>query len=65
MRKEKIYALYKGDEFVDMGTRKYLANKLNSRVEFISYLASPTYKKRRAKENSKSMIVIKVDEIDD
>ena len=33
MSREKIYALYKGDTFIDLGTKKYLADKLGVRKE--------------------------------
>ena len=43
---EKIFALYKGDKFIDIGTKEYLANLLNVRKETIEFYASPTQLKR-------------------
>ncbi len=61
MKKRKIYAAYKGDEFIDLGTKEELAQKLNTTIDYLSYLTTPTYKKRR-KNKGNSMIVIKLDD---
>lgn len=59
MSKENIYALYKGDTFIDLGTRKYLAALLKVTIDTISFYASPTYKKRT---NYNGWVVIKIEE---
>ena len=41
-----IYALYKGDEFIDLGTKKELAKKYNIKEHTIVFYASPAYKRR-------------------
>ena len=46
MGKIKEYALYKGDKFIDIGTKEYLAKLLNVRKETIEFYASPTQLKR-------------------
>lgn len=61
MKKQNIYALYKGDRFIDMGTREYLANLLKCKVRTISFFATPAYKKR-IRDNSNAIIVIKVED---
>lgn len=48
---ENVYALYKGDKFIDIGTKKELAKKFNWSVKFVSYLGTPSNKKRM-KDNS-------------
>lgn len=48
-----IYALYKGDEFVTDGTAKEIANKMNVSISTIKFYASPTYKRRGAKDLTK------------
>ena len=53
----KIYALYHGDEFIDMGTKEHLAKLLNIKVRTIEFYLSPTYKKRT---NYNGYIVIRV-----
>lgn len=54
-----MYALYHGDKFIDLGTRKYLANLLGVSKKTISFYGSPTYKKRT---NYNGYIVIKIEE---
>lgn len=65
MAKENIYAAYKGDEFLDIGTKKQLARKLHIKIETISFLASPAYRKRVDPENNDVMIIIKIGKIGD
>lgn len=54
-----MYALYKGDTFIDLGTKEYLAQKLNVKVATIVFYMTPTYRKR-TKDNA--YIVIKIEE---
>lgn len=53
-----IYAVYKGDEFLDLGTAKELSKKFNVKEKTIHYWSTPTNRKR----NKNGMIVIKVEE---
>ena len=63
IRKEKIYALYKGDTFIDLGTKKYLADKLGVKKDFIEHMHTPSYRKRIENKNSKNaMIVITIED---
>lgn len=57
MRWEFIYALYKGEEFIDMGTKKELAKKMGWKPETVGFLASPSNLKRVKK---KGMLCIRV-----
>lgn len=41
-----MYALYHGDTFVDLGTKKYLAELLKVSVRTITFYMTPTYQKR-------------------
>lgn len=61
-KNEIIYALYKGDDFIDMGTAEYLAKILNVKKKTIQYLASPANLRRiENRDNSKSaMITVRV-----
>ena len=59
MSRMKEYALYKGDKFIDIGTKEYLANLLNVRKETIEFYASPTQLKRN-KDNG--YVVIRIDD---
>ena len=55
----KEYALYKGDEFIAIGTVKKLAEIIGVKEETIRFYASNFYKKR-TKENG--YYVIKLEE---
>ena len=60
MRKSKtIYALYKGDTFLDLGTVPELARYLKVKKETIRFYNSKRYKQR--KDSNNSYIVIKVE----
>ena len=41
-----IFALYRGDQFIDLGTKQYLANLLGVTIKTITFYSSPTYRKR-------------------
>ena len=65
MSKEYVYAIYKGDKFIELGTKKELAKKMNVKPQFIGYLASPANRKRiekNKKENSNALLTIRIDE---
>ncbi|MGV3010042.1 hypothetical protein ACEE67_01840 [Streptococcus thoraltensis] len=44
--KKMLYALYRGDEFLDIGTKYELAEMIGVAPQTISFYASPTYQKR-------------------
>ena len=58
MNKEKIYALYRGEKFIAIGTKKELAELLNVKVETISFYATPAYKKRINEAKSRRLVLI-------
>ena len=60
MKKEKIYALYKGDEFIDLGTKEYLAKLINVKKRTIDFYSQKTYAERNKGGNC--YIVIRCDE---
>lgn len=43
---KKIYALYKGDNYMMDGTKQELADYLKVKVRTIDFYMSPTYKRR-------------------
>lgn len=53
-----MYALYRGDTFIDLGTKQYLAKLLNVKIATISYYMSSTYRKRT---NDQGYLVIKIE----
>lgn len=55
----KEYALYKGDKFIDLGTKEYLAKLLNVKKKTITFYSSPAQLKR-TKDNA--YIVVKIEE---
>ena len=61
MTKKREYALYKGDKFIDIGTKEYLAKLLNVKNETIEFYSSPTYLKR-VKDNGYVVVRIEDDE---
>lgn len=61
----KIYAIYKGDTFLDIGTLKELAKKFNVKEKTIYFYSTEVYKKRRNYNFDNCYIVIEVDESDD
>lgn len=42
----QVYALYKGDKFLDIGTSKELSEKYNIKRKTIQFYSTPSYKKR-------------------
>ena len=55
------YALYKGDKFINLGSKKFLAKFINVKESTITFYATPTYKKRGL-ENRYLVIKIKEEE---
>lgn len=51
MKIVKVYGLYKGDLFIDVGTADELSKRLNVKKETIYFYASETNKKRNIKGN--------------
>lgn len=56
-----IYAIYKGDKFIDLGTIKELSKKHNISEKTLYFYTMPSYKKR-LNYKSNRIIVIKVEE---
>lgn len=60
-----IYAFYKGDEYVTMGTAREIAKSQNLKVETVYWMHSPSYLERtKDKIDTRATIVI-VDDIED
>lgn len=61
MKKNNIYALYKGENILGIGTAKELSKKINVKVETIWFWNTATYKRRKAKSSKNNYkIVIKI-----
>ena len=61
-RARVIYAIYKGDEFIDVGTSSELSERMNIKKQTLLFLATPTSRKRN---KGNRMIVIKFTEEDE
>lgn len=59
-RKKGIYALYKGDKFIDLGTLEELAKKENVSKKTIFYYKTPAYK-RKFKNDENRKVLIKIE----
>lgn len=55
--KPKIYALYKGDKFIDLGTIKELAERQHVSVSSILYYQTPAYKKREKEYGNRKLLI--------
>lgn len=60
MRKKQEYALYKGDEFIDLGTIEELAERMGVAPNTIRYYQTTIYKKR-GKDDSNRKVLIKIE----
>lgn len=65
-RREKEYAVYKGEEFIDIGTAKELAERFNTTVKTIQwYAGSKRYKNQTHKKGGYTIVAIEEDEEDE
>lgn len=56
------YALYKGDNFIDLGTMSHLSSITGLKPNTLHYLGSPAYMQRLAKrKTTDAMVVIKIE----
>lgn len=65
MAKEAVYAIYEGDKFLDIGTKKELAKKFNVKPKTIGFLASPSQIKRLKNIELKGMVAVRIGKVDD
>lgn len=56
---EKVYALYKGDEFIMIGTQKELADYLGVKENTIYFYSTPTYMRRT---DGRGLVTVKIDD---
>lgn len=60
MRKKQEYALYKGDEFIDLGTIEELAERMGVAPKTIRHYQTPAYKKK-GKDDFNRKVLIKIE----
>jgi len=61
-KRDKIYALYKGDKFIDLGTTRYLAKKLGLQERTIKFYGTELHKKRTKSDDVFLLIEVEEDE---
>ena len=61
---QRDYAVYRGDEFVDLGTLDYLSNVLGIARRTLQFLKSPSGRKRINGERH-GIIIIKIEDGDE
>ena len=54
--KKNEYALYKGDELLDMGTLEYLSKKFNEKKKSLLFYQSPAYKRRTSDQRGRRVV---------
>jgi len=58
--RQRTYALYKGDELLDVGTKRELAERRGVKPETISFYATSEYQ-RRGKHHGNRLMAVMVD----
>ena len=53
----KVYAMYKGEDCLAIGTKKELSKELNVGIRTISFYLTPTYKKRVKKSKNRRELI--------
>ena len=61
-KRDKIYALYKGDTFIDLGTTRYLAKKLGLQERTIKFYGTELWKSRCKRDDVLILIEVEEDE---
>ncbi|KEF40139.1 hypothetical protein M670_00155 [Schinkia azotoformans MEV2011] len=61
---KRIYALYKGDEYVTDGTIREISKETNKSIYFLKYMTYPSYEKRFGNGPKRLRMVLLDDELD-
>lgn len=65
VQKVKEYAVYKGEDFIAVGTKLELAKELNVKPETIKFYTTPSYQRRLEKRKAHRRGRITVVELED
>jgi hypothetical protein len=57
-----IYAMYKGEEVLAIGTAPEIAEKMGIKVETVHYYATPAHRRKAKKEHSNSRMVFRLED---
>jgi hypothetical protein len=52
----KQYALYKGDELLDIGNLKYLSKKFKVKIKTLLFYQTPSQKKRTSENKGRRLV---------
>lgn len=58
---KRIYALYKGDQFITEGTIREISRTTNKSIEFLRYMTYPIYEKR-SKNGPQRLQIVPLDD---
>ena len=61
MKAEILYGVYRGEEFVTVGTQEEVAKELGVKASTVYFWSTPTYKKR-LKKDSKALISVRLED---
>lgn len=64
-RRKRVYALYQGDEFIDLGTAAQLARILGCKTETVEWQSSASGRRRARPDGRHIIRVADIDEEDD
>lgn len=56
-RKPNVYALYKGDDLLGIGTKKELANQLGVKISTIQFYHTPAYQSRDKNVKNRRILI--------
>lgn len=56
--KSKVYALYKGEELLEIGTKQELAEKFGVRPKTIAFYNTPAYKRRTSPSKGRRLVAL-------
>ncbi|CRK80335.1 hypothetical protein [Neobacillus massiliamazoniensis] len=54
---KRVYALYKGDQFISEGTIREISRETNKTVDFLKYMTYPVYQRRCGKGKKRLMMI--------
>ena len=57
--KKHTYALYHGDTFIDLGSRKHIASIMKVSEKTVEWYTTPSWRRRHKHENE-GIIIIKI-----
>lgn len=59
---KRVYALYKGEQFITEGTIREISRETGKTIDFLKYMTRPVYEKRSiGSRNRLKMILLDVD----